>query len=99
MVSRGRLSCTVRPFECVPVAPTLPRWDSSDMAIAAVSDDRTGRSLLELDGTHLSIQDAIDVARRRRTVRLSDHAADAVRASCALKQELIDSEIPMYGVT
>jgi phenylalanine ammonia-lyase len=69
------------------------------MAVSAVSSDRTGRSVLELDGTHLSIQDAIDVARRRRTVRLSDRAADAVRASRALKQELIDREIPIYGVT
>jgi histidine ammonia-lyase/phenylalanine ammonia-lyase len=69
------------------------------MAVTAPPGDRVGRPLLELDGTQLTIADAVDVARRRRTVRLSDRAADAVRASCALKQELIDQEIPIYGVT
>src|SRR5205807_7000327 len=91
--------CTIRPLECVPVAATLPRWDSSGMAVSAVSDDRIGRSLLELDGSHLAITDAVDVARGRRTVGLSDRAAEAVRASRELKQNLIDQEIPIYAVT
>src|SRR5947209_6909934 len=99
MVSKGRLSCTIRPFECVPVAPSLPARNTAGMAVTAPSGDRVRRPLLELDGTQLTIADAVDVARRRRTVRLSDRAADAVRASCALKQELIDQEIPIYGVT
>ncbi|RDJ94084.1 hypothetical protein B4Q13_17300, partial [Lacticaseibacillus rhamnosus] len=46
-----------------------------------------------------SIADALEVARRNRTVRVSDHAAEAVRASRSLKHELIAQEIPIYGVT
>jgi len=69
------------------------------MAVTALSNDRVRRTLLELDGASLTIADALDVAHGRRTVRLSDRAADAIRASRALKQELIEQEIPIYGVT
>jgi histidine ammonia-lyase/phenylalanine ammonia-lyase len=69
------------------------------MAVAAVSSGRIGRSVLELDGATLSIRDAIDVSRRGRTIRISERAAQAIRASRALKQDLIAHEIPIYGVT
>jgi histidine ammonia-lyase len=69
------------------------------VAVIARSEERTERALLELDGASLTIRDALDVARGRRDVRLSAAAADGVRASRALKQELIDQEIPIYGVT
>jgi phenylalanine ammonia-lyase len=57
------------------------------------------RTLLELDGAHLRIEDALEVARGVRTVTLSEHAADTVRACCELKRDLIAQEIPIYGVT
>ncbi len=60
---------------------------------------RRARTSLELDGAALRIEDALDVADRRRTVRLSEHAAGAVRASRQLKHSLISREIPIYGVT
>ncbi len=69
------------------------------MAVTSASDTRTSRTRLELDGASLTISDALDVSRRTRTVRLSDHAADSVRASRSLKQSLIAQEIPIYGVT
>ena len=69
------------------------------MAATAVSDGRRHRTSLELDGAHLTIQDALEVAVGARTVRLASHAAEAVRASRQLKQALIDDEIPIYGVT
>ena len=56
-------------------------------------------SLLELDGASLTIEDALEVSRGYRTVGLSGHAVEAVRASCRLKHELIADEIPIYGVT
>jgi histidine ammonia-lyase len=62
----------------------------------AVSHEHT---LLELDGAHLTLEDALEVARGVRTVTLSEHAADAVRACCDLKRDLIAQEIPIYGVT
>ena len=69
------------------------------MAVAGISDVGLERALLELDGSSLTIADALDVARRGRTVRLADHAADAVSDSRELKRSLIDREIPIYGVT
>jgi phenylalanine ammonia-lyase len=68
-------------------------------ATAMPLTDREGRTLLELDGASLTIGDALDVARNTRNVTLSDRAAEAVRASRALKNELIAQEIPIYGVT
>ena len=66
------------------------------MTATAVSHEHT---LLELDGAHLTLEDALEVARGARTVTLSEHAADAVRACCDLKRDLIAQEIPIYGVT
>jgi histidine ammonia-lyase/phenylalanine ammonia-lyase len=65
----------------------------------ARSDEREHRAALELDGAHLTIRDTLEVARAGRTVMLSAHAADAVRASRELKQTLIEEMIPIYGVT
>ena len=69
------------------------------MTVPAVSDGRVDRALLELDGASLTIGDTLDVARRGRTVRLSERAAEGVRACRELKQSLIAREIPIYGVT
>ena len=73
--------------------------DSCDVAVTGMSDLGLQRALLELDGVNLTIADVLDVARCGRTVRLADHAADAVAASCELKRTLIAQEIPIYGVT
>ncbi|MBV9166649.1 MAG: aromatic amino acid lyase [Solirubrobacterales bacterium] len=69
------------------------------MALTAASGERLHRTLLELDGGSLTIRDALEVAKGGREVRLSDRAAEAVRASRELKQSLIAQEIPIYGVT
>ncbi len=69
------------------------------MTVTARSDERVGGSLLELDGATLTVADALEVARRRRSVRLADRAAEAVRACRELKVSLIAEEIPIYGVT
>jgi len=68
-------------------------------ATALPFSERTSQPLLELDGASLTIGDALDVARGHRSVSLSGRAAEAVRASRSLKHELIDREIPIYGVT
>jgi phenylalanine ammonia-lyase len=73
--------------------------DISHVTVTSASDQRVNRAILELDGASLSIGDALDVAHRRRTVRLGERAADAVRASRELKVSLIAQEIPIYGVT
>ena len=64
-----------------------------------MSETERARALLELDGAALTIRDALDVARHRRTVKLSGRAARAIAASLELKQHLISQEIPIYGVT
>jgi phenylalanine ammonia-lyase len=69
------------------------------MAATAIRHDIASATLLELDGASLTIGDALEVARRGRTVTLSERAAAAVRASRSLKHELIAKEIPIYGVT
>jgi len=69
------------------------------MAVTAGSDARLDLAMLELDGATLTIGDALEVARRRRTVRLADTAAETVRACRELKVSLISEEIPIYGVT
>jgi histidine ammonia-lyase len=69
------------------------------VTVTSVSDERSHRALLELDGASLTIPDALEVAQGARSVRLSERAAEAVRASCELKRTLIDEEIPIYGVT
>ncbi|HTP19185.1 MAG TPA: aromatic amino acid ammonia-lyase [Solirubrobacteraceae bacterium] len=60
---------------------------------------RSGRTALELDGSSLTVRDALEVSRRGRKVQLSERAARAVGASKRLKDELIAKEIPIYGVT
>jgi phenylalanine ammonia-lyase len=69
------------------------------MSAIALFCDVSNRTLLELDGASLAVGDALDIARSERVVRLSKRAAEAVRASRALKEELIAREIPIYGVT
>ncbi len=69
------------------------------MTATALPFDITSGALLELDGASLTIQDALEVSRAGRAVRLSERAAEGVRASRSLKNELIDREIPIYGVT
>ena len=69
------------------------------MTATALPHEFTGQTLLELDGASLTIRDALEVSRGYRTVGLSGHAVEAVRASCRLKHELIADEIPIYGVT
>ncbi len=69
------------------------------MTATAWPHEVSSRTLLELDGASLTIADALEVSRRNRTVTLSERAAEGVRASRDLKYELIDQEIPIYGVT
>jgi phenylalanine ammonia-lyase len=69
------------------------------MTATALPTELTSRTLLELDGASLTLTDALEVSRNHRSVRLSDEAAEAVRASRSLKHELIGREIPIYGVT
>ena len=64
-----------------------------------MSDGKVHRTLLELDGSSLTIQDALDVAHGGREVRLAEHAIGPVRQARELKQSLIAQEIPIYGVT
>jgi histidine ammonia-lyase/phenylalanine ammonia-lyase len=54
---------------------------------------------LELDGGSLTIGDVVRVARDREHCVLSRHAMGRMDASRQLKQDLIDREIPIYGVT
>ena len=69
------------------------------MTATALPPQLTSRTLLELDGASLTLTDALEVSRNHRAVRLSDEAAVAVEASRRLKHELIEQEIPIYGVT
>jgi histidine ammonia-lyase/phenylalanine ammonia-lyase len=66
---------------------------------ATAASEKHVRVVLELDGAALSIDDALDVSRRRREVRLAGKAVEAIRAGCELKRTLIGEEIPIYGVT
>jgi histidine ammonia-lyase/phenylalanine ammonia-lyase len=69
------------------------------VTVTAPSDTTAGHAPIELDGSALTIEDALDVSRHARPVRLSARAAQAVAASRRLKQDLIAQEIPIYGVT
>jgi histidine ammonia-lyase/phenylalanine ammonia-lyase len=60
---------------------------------------RPQQTVLEIDGASLTIEDALEVAARRRVVRLSDRAARNVRESREVKLRLIASGVPLYGVT
>src|SRR5437660_6446338 len=87
MLSRGRLGCTLMPIDCVLVAPSLSPGNIQHMTATAVPHEATDQTLLELDGASLTIGDALDVSRRSRTVRLSERAGEAVRASRRLKDD------------
>src|SRR3954452_15814894 len=54
---------------------------------------------LDLDGNHLTIDDAVSLARHGGRGTLSPDAARRVQATRALKHDLIAREIPIYGVT
>jgi histidine ammonia-lyase/phenylalanine ammonia-lyase len=54
---------------------------------------------LDLDGTHLTIEQAVSLARHGGRCTLSPEAARRVQDTRALKQDLIAREIPIYGVT
>ena len=86
-------------IQCVLVARSVSLRNIPHMTATASPHHVTGQTLLELDGTSLTIDDALEVARGNRVVALPARAAQAVRASRTLKQELIDEEIPIYGVT
>src|SRR5438046_1930353 len=89
MRSKGRLSCTLMPIDCVLVAPSLSPRNIPYMTATALPHEFAGQAQLELDGASLTVRDALEVSRRHRTVRLSERAAEAVRASRRLKRELI----------
>lgn len=65
----------------------------------AAVNGKVHRTVLELDGASLTVDDALDVARRGREVRLGERAAQALSRCRDLKQSLIAQEIPIYGVT
>lgn len=70
------------------------------MAVTVPHDPAVANACaVELDGASLTIRDALDVARGRRPVALAGSAAEKMRASRALKTEMIVQEIPIYGVT
>jgi histidine ammonia-lyase/phenylalanine ammonia-lyase len=74
--------------------------DACVMTVMPVSDTTAGAgAALELDGSSLTVQDALDVARRGRSVALSGAAAQAIQASRELKRSIIAREVPIYGVT
>ena len=54
---------------------------------------------LDLDGNHLTIDDAVSLARHGGRCTLSPEATRRVQATRALKHDLIAREIPIYGVT
>jgi len=63
-------------------------------ATASVATER-----LCLDGESLTIDDVVRFARRGGTAALSPKAAERVDAARALRRELVEREIPIYGVT
>lgn len=54
---------------------------------------------LALDGQSLTIEDVVGFARRGGTATLSSPAAERVDAARELRRELVEREIPIYGVT
>jgi phenylalanine ammonia-lyase len=69
------------------------------MTVAPVPDAVRPRTLLELDGSSLTVADTLEVARRGRSTRLASPAVEAIRASRELRDSLIAQEVPIYGVT
>lgn len=65
-----------------------------------MSKTQTGaRSPLRLDGRSLTVGDVVDVAREGVGCSLAGKAVEKIEASRRLKEELIEQEIPIYGVT
>ena len=54
---------------------------------------------LELDGSSLTVADVVRVARQNARCRLAPRALGRLEATLRLKEELIEREIPIYGVT
>jgi phenylalanine ammonia-lyase len=54
---------------------------------------------LELDGGSLTIEDVVAVARHGAHATLAEHARGRVDAARRLKRDLIEREVPIYGVT
>lgn len=79
----------------------LLRRGSSDAQTEAVTQASDGSQtpILELDGSSLTITDLARVARQRAECRLASKAVGRVEETYRLKEELIDREIPIYGVT
>jgi phenylalanine ammonia-lyase len=65
------------------------------MAVAA--EPQTSR--LQLDGQSLAIDDVVGFARNRGAATLSPQAVERVEAACRLRRDLVEREVPIYGVT
>src|SRR5690242_13736183 len=66
------------------------------MAIAQLPSTRDS---VQLDGRSLTIEDVVAVARAGRQAGLAPAAVERMGASRDLKLDLIEREIPIYGVT
>lgn len=55
--------------------------------------------VLRLGGAGLTLDDVVDVARRRRPVELHPKARQAMTASAALVDGFVAADVPVYGVT
>jgi phenylalanine ammonia-lyase len=54
---------------------------------------------LELDGSSLTIDDVVELARQGGRARIAPGARERIESSLHLKHDLIAREIPIYGVT
>src|SRR3954470_5018380 len=54
---------------------------------------------LEIDGGSLTIEDLVSVARGGVLAGLADNAIGRIQAARELKRDLIEREVPIYGVT
>ena len=59
----------------------------------------SGQAEVELTGTGLRPAEVVEVARRSRPVAIADSARDAMAASAAIGERLVDSGEPAYGVS
>ena len=57
------------------------------------------RTEVVIDGLSLSIQDVVDVARKRLPVRLAPEAILRVKQCRAVVDRLVESETKVYGLT
>ena len=67
------------------------------MPVVAATATATDR--LALDGRSLTIEDVVGFARGGGVAELSPEAAERVGAARELRRDLVDREIPIYGVT